>query len=171
MRKTLIYMDKPILVGQAILDKSKELMYKFFYDYLKPKYGQKLQLLYMDSNSFILSIETDDFFKDTKDDLKEWFDTSGYDMNMILPDEYKKNASVNKNVGKMKDELGKGYMTEFVALAPKVYAFKQTHIGKTLSEEKKARGTKKMVTKSLLVLINTKSVYSIMKQLNGYNIG
>ena len=125
----------------------------------------------MDTNSFILSIETDDFFKDTKDDLKEWFDTSGY-MNMILHDEYKKNASVNKNViGKMKDELGKGYMTEFVALAPKVYAFKQIHIGKTLSEEKKARGTKKMVTKSLLVLINTKSVYSIMKQLNGYSIG
>ena len=77
MRKTRIYMDKPILVGQAILDKSKELMYKFFYDYLKPKYGQKLQLLYMDTDSFILSIETDDFFKDTKDDLKEWFDTSG----------------------------------------------------------------------------------------------
>ena len=172
MRKTRIYMDKPILVGQAILDKSKELMYKFFYDYLKPKYGQKLQLLYMDTDSFILSIETDDFFKDTKDDLKEWFDTSGYDMNMILPDEYKKNASVNKNViGKMKDELGTGYMTEFVALAPKVYAFKQIHIDKTLSEEKKARGTKKIVTKSLLVLINTKSVYSTMKQLNGYNIG
>ena len=57
MRKTRIYMDKPILVGQAILDKSKELMYKFFYDYLKPKYGQKLQLLYMDTDSFILSIK------------------------------------------------------------------------------------------------------------------
>ena len=55
--KTRIYMDKPILVGQAILDKSKELMYKFFYDYLKPKYGQKLQLLYMDTDSFILSIK------------------------------------------------------------------------------------------------------------------
>ena len=57
MIKTRIYMDKPILVGQAILDKSKELMYKFFYDYLKPKYGQKLQLLYMDTDSFILSIK------------------------------------------------------------------------------------------------------------------
>ena len=64
MRKTRIYMDKPILVGQAILDKSKELMYKFYYEYLKPKYKQKLQLLYMDADSFILSIETDHFFKD-----------------------------------------------------------------------------------------------------------
>ena len=35
MRKTRIYMDKPILVGQAILEKSKELMYQFYYDYLK----------------------------------------------------------------------------------------------------------------------------------------
>ena len=45
MRKTRIYMDKPILVGQAILDKSKELIYKFYYEYLKPKYKRKLQLL------------------------------------------------------------------------------------------------------------------------------
>ena len=96
MRETRIYMDKPILVGQAILDKSKELMYKFFYDDFKPKYGEKLRLLYMDTDSFILSIQTDDFYKDTQDDLKEWFDTSGYDKNMILPEEYAKNASVNK---------------------------------------------------------------------------
>ena len=102
----------------------------------------------MDTDSFILSIETNGFFKDTKDDLKEWFDSSDYDMNLILPDEYRKNASINKKViGKMKDELGKGYLTEFVALAPKVYAFKQIHIDKTLSEEKKSRGTKKMVAK------------------------
>ena len=56
MRKTRIYIDKSILVGQAILDKSKELMYKFFYDYLKPKYGEKLRLLYMDTDSFVLYI-------------------------------------------------------------------------------------------------------------------
>ena len=135
MRKTRIYIDKLILAGQAILDKSKELMYKFFYDCLKPKYKQKLQLLYMDTDSFILSIETDDFFEDTKDDLKEWFDTSGYDKNMVLPEEFAENASVNKKViGKMKDELGKGYMTEFVALSPKVYAFQHIHIDETLSE-------------------------------------
>ena len=98
--------------------------------------------------SFILSIETDDFFRDTKDDLKKWFDTSGYDKNMVLPEEFAKNASVNKKViGKIKDVLGKGYMTEFVALAPKVYVYQQIHIDKSLSEDKKARGTKKMVTK------------------------
>ena len=67
---------------------------------------------------------------------------------MVLPKKFAKNASVNKKViGKMKDELGKGYMTEFVALAPKIYVYQQIHIDKSLSEDKKARGTKKMVTK------------------------
>ena len=41
MRKTSVFMDKPIPVGQAVLDKSKELMYEFYYDDLKPKYGVK----------------------------------------------------------------------------------------------------------------------------------
>ena len=82
-------MNKPIIVGQTILDKSKELMYKFYYDYLRPKFKDKMQLLYMDTDSFVLEIETDDFFEDTKCDLKEWFDTSNYDKNMVLPDEYR----------------------------------------------------------------------------------
>ena len=46
MRKTHIVMNKPIIVGQTILDKSKELMYKFSYDYLRPTFKDKMQLLY-----------------------------------------------------------------------------------------------------------------------------
>ena len=104
MRKTRIYMDKPIMVGQAILDKNKELLYHFYYDYLIPKYKQKVKLMYMDTDSFALEIETNDFYEHIKDGLKEWFDTSGYDKNMKLSDEYAKIANVNKNViGKMKD--------------------------------------------------------------------
>ena len=61
MRKTEVLMDKPIAVGQAILDISKTLMYEFWYDYLKPKYQDKLKLCYMDIDSFIIHIETDDF--------------------------------------------------------------------------------------------------------------
>ena len=57
-----------------------------------------MQLLYMDTDSFVLEIETDDLFKDTKDDLKEWFDTSNYDKNMVLANEYRDNASVNKKL-------------------------------------------------------------------------
>ena len=56
----------------------------------------------MDTDSFIFDIEKDDLFEDTKEDLKEWFDTSNYHKDMKLPDEYAKNAGVNKRViGKM----------------------------------------------------------------------
>ena len=65
-------------------------------------------------------------------------DTSNYHKDMVLPDEYRKNASVNKKViGKMKNELGKGYVSEFIAIAPKVYAQKQIQVDGTLSEDKK----------------------------------
>ena len=87
MRRTNVLMDKPIMVGQAILDKSKELMYSFWYEYLKPKYKDKINLLYMDTDSFVIKVETDGFFKDAKDDLKEWFNTSNYHKDMMLPDE------------------------------------------------------------------------------------
>ena len=50
----------------------------------------------------------------------------------------------------MKDELDKGCMREFIALSPKVYAYEQIKIDKTLSVEKKARGTSKAVTKKTL---------------------
>ena len=134
MRKTRVLMDKPIIVGQAILDKSKELMYEFWYEYLKPKYKDKVKLLYMDTDSFVLEIETDHFYKDTKDDFKEWFDTSKYSKDMVLPEEYRQNASVNKKViGKMKDELHKGYMREFIALSPKLYAYEQVKLINTFS--------------------------------------
>ena len=63
----------------------------------------------------ILTIQTDDFFEDIKGDLKEWFDISGYDRNMVLSEEFAKNASINKKViGKMKDELAKGHMSELL---------------------------------------------------------
>ena len=104
--------------------------------------------MYIDTDSFVLEIETSEFFEDIKNDLKEWFDNSGYDKNIVLPNEYAKIASVYKKViGKMKDELGKGYMTEFVALSPKIYAYKQMRLDKYQNEHKKAKGTKKMITK------------------------
>ena len=63
MRKTNILMDKPIMIGQALLDKGKELMYSFWYGYLKPKYKDKINLLYMDTDSFAIEVETDNFSK------------------------------------------------------------------------------------------------------------
>ena len=148
MRKTHIVMNKPIMVRQGILDKSKELRYKFYYKYLKPKFKD---LLYMGTDSFVLEIETEDFFEDTKGDLKEWFYNSYDDKDMIVPDESTKNVSVNKKViGKMKNELGKGHMTDFVAISPKLHAYKQIQVDGMVSEVKKVRGTIKIVTKKAL---------------------
>ena len=46
-------MNKPVFLGLSILDKSKSKMYDFSYDYIKPKYGKKVKLCYIDTDSFI----------------------------------------------------------------------------------------------------------------------
>ena len=64
MNKTKVKMNKPIYLGLSILDISKILMYEFWYDYMKPKYGSDVKLCYMDTDSFVMSIKTNDFYKD-----------------------------------------------------------------------------------------------------------
>ena len=78
MKKAKVIMNKLVYLGQAILDISKILMYEFWYDYIKPKYQEKAKLCYMNTDSFIIHIETEDFYKDIAEDIKKWFDTSGY---------------------------------------------------------------------------------------------
>ena len=79
MRKTKVLMDKLIAVGQAVLDISKNLMYEFWYEHLKSMYQNNIKLCYMDTDSFINHIQTDDFLKDISKDVDKWFDTSRYD--------------------------------------------------------------------------------------------
>ena len=79
MKKVEVKMNKPIYLGQAILDISKTFTYEFWYDYIKPKYGDKARLCYMDTDSFVIHIKTEDFYKDIADDVERWFDTSNYD--------------------------------------------------------------------------------------------
>ena len=100
----------------------------------------------MDTESFILQIQTDDFFNDINNDVNKWFDTSNYDKNDNRPLEIEKNKKV---VGKFKDELGGKILTEFVALRAKTYAYVQLNDDK-LEEHKKAKGTKKCVIKKHL---------------------
>ena len=52
-------------------------MYKFFYDVLKPKYGDNIELGYTDTDSFVIYVKTDDIYKDLKE-LKEYMDCSDY---------------------------------------------------------------------------------------------
>ena len=76
MRITKVKMNKPVYLGQTMLDISKTLMYEFWYDYLKPKYGDKVKLCYMDTDSFVILIFTEYFFEDISNDIERWFDTS-----------------------------------------------------------------------------------------------
>ena len=69
MKKTKVKMKKSIYLGQAVLDLSKTLMFEFWYDYLKPMYGDKISLCYTDTYSFIIHIKTDDFYKDISADV------------------------------------------------------------------------------------------------------
>ena len=102
MKKTIVKMNKPLYLGASILDISKTLMYKFWYDYLKPKYGGRVKLCYTDIDSFIIYIKTEDFFGDISNDIEKWSDTSNFDKNdkRALP------TGKNKKVpGLFKDEL------------------------------------------------------------------
>ena len=113
MGKTVIKMNKPVYIGQAILDLSKTVMYEFHYDYMVPKYGDRISLCYIDTYSLVYEIETEDFYQDIADNVESRFDTSGYANDRPLP------VGVNKKViGLMKDELGGDIMREFVVLRP-----------------------------------------------------
>ena len=109
MNKTRVKMNKPIYLGLSILDISKMLMYEFWYDYMKPKYGKDVKLSYMDTDSFVMNIKTNDFYKDIANDVECKFDTSSYEVNRPLP--MGKNKKV---IGLIKDELGGKIITEFV---------------------------------------------------------
>lgn len=151
MEKMSITMNKPIAVGMAVLDLSKIVMYDYYYNHLKVKYGDKLRLAYTDTDSFIISVKTDCFYADMKENL-QMYDTSDYPLNNVhgIP-------LVNKKrPGLFKDELNSRVMTEFVGLRSKMYSIRSQQGEKraasaaeadqyTYSEIKKAKGIKKCV--------------------------
>ena len=75
MKKTKVKMIKPIYLDMSILDISKTLMYEFWYDYIKPKYQDKSKLCYMDTDSFVIHIKTEDFYKNIANNVEKWFET------------------------------------------------------------------------------------------------
>ena len=123
-------------------------MYEFRYDYMKPKYGNRVKLCYMDTDSFIMNIKTNDFYKDIANDVDKRFDTSNYEVNRPLP-----TGKNKKVIGLMKDELGGKIITEFVTLRPKTYS----HLTNDGKEDKKAKGTKKCVIKRMIKFYDYKN--------------
>ena len=154
MRKTKVVMSKPVYLGQAILDISKTLMYEFWYDYLKPKYGDKVKLCYMDTDNFIVHIETEDFYEDIASNVDKWFGTSAYNEDNNRPLPIGKNKKV---IGKFKDEMNGKIMIENYNARAKTYAFKLDDD----KETKRAKGTKKCVIKKDLTFENYKE--SVLK--------
>ena len=118
MKKTNVKMNKPIYLGMSIFDISKTLPYKFWYDYFKPKYGNKSKLCYTDTDSFMINIISEDFFEDISNDVEAWYDTSSYDENDKRPLPISKNEKI---IGLFKDELGGRIMKEFCAVRSKNY--------------------------------------------------
>ena len=140
-------MKKPVYLGQVILDLSKIVMYEFHYDYVKPKF-KDLQLCYMDTDSLIYNIKTEDLYSKITDDVSTRFDTSGYCPNRPLPIGLNKKA-----IGLMKDELGGDIMTEFIALRPKLYSYEKLDG----AEDKKCKGIKKCIIKKTLMFEDYKN--------------
>ena len=132
MKKTEIKMNKPIYLGLSMLEINKILMYEFWYDYMKPKYNNHVKLCYMDTDSFIMKIKTNDFYEDIASDVENRFDTSNYEVNTAEPSSLERSALARrplptgknkKVIGLMKDELGGKIITESVTLRPKTYSF------------------------------------------------
>ena len=115
-------------------------MYEFCYDYMKPKFGNNVKLCYMDTDSFIMNIKTNDFYEDIANDVENRFDTSNYEVNRPLP------MGKNKVISLMKDELDGKIITEFVTLRLKTCSY----LNDDGKEDKKAKGTKKCVIKKMI---------------------
>ena len=104
---------------------------------MKPKYANNVKLCYTDTDSFIMNIKTNDFYKDISNDVKNRFDTSNYKVNRPLP-----TGKNKKIIGLMKDDLG----GKIITLRPKTYSF----LADDGKEDKKAKGTKKCIIKKMI---------------------
>ena len=162
-------MNKLIYLGMSILNISKMLMYKFWYDCFKPKYGDKAKLCYTDTDSFIIHIITKDFFEDISNDVEVWYDLSNYDENDKRPLPLGKNKKV---IGLFKDEFGGKIMKEFCALRAKTHSY----LMDDNSEVKKSKGTKKCVIKLKTMfgnytdcLFNDKIILKSQQRFKSYN--
>ena len=109
-----VKLDKPIYMGMSILDYSKVHMYSFYYDVLKPKYNDDIKLVYTDTDSYVIKVDTDDLYNDFQE-INEYMDFSDYNVETS-----KTMTKTNKKVlGKFKDEMNGKIITHFIGLKPK----------------------------------------------------
>ena len=111
-------------------------------------YADNIKLCYMDTDSFIFSVKTDDFYRDVSNHIDKWFDTSSYSKDIDWPLQKDKNKKV---IGKFKDEVSDEIMSKFFALRPKTYSYK---LDNSDFEGKNAKCAKKYVIKNKITLKN-----------------
>ena len=130
--------DKPIYIGACILETSKLHMYQFWYEHLKNKY--KVELIYTDTDSLIIQVETDDIYKDMLED-KNLYDFSEY------PKDHPNYDITNKKVlGKFKDEMKSLIITEFIGLKPKMYSFNYINKDNIVVNKNTHKGVKESIS-------------------------
>ena len=140
MYKTKTILNKPIYCGVSVLDLSKTLMYDFYYNDLKAKYADKIELLYTDTDSLLFKVETQDLYEDI------YANKDNYDLSNFDPESKYFDPKNKKVIGKFKDEMGGKAIKEVVCIRSKMYSI-------LTGEEqciKKAKGVSKVVTKKEL---------------------
>ena len=146
--KTRLKLNKPVYVGMCVLDLSKHLMYDWYYNTLKRKYGSQCTLLYTDTDSLLVDLKTPDVYADMES-MKTHYDFSDYPKDHQLFSEQNK-----KTIGKFKDECSGTPIAEYVGLRPKMYSILRA------DEQliKKAKGVKKYVITKQINFENYKDV-------------
>ena len=89
-------MNKQVYLPLSISEISETLMYEFWYDYIKPNCQNNAKLCYMDTDSFIIHVKTEDGYGNVEDDIEQRSDTSNYEVNRPLPTG--KNKTYTKNL-------------------------------------------------------------------------
>jgi hypothetical protein len=152
--KESVLMNKPVYVGQAVLDLSKTIMYEFYYSVMKQAYGPRVSILYIDTDSFIMKIICQDFYLDMTE-MMNHFDTSNY------PEDHQCFSNKNKKVlAKFKDEMAGTVISEFCGLRAKVYALKFLDL-----VLKKLKGLKKYALRSKIHFENYLECLRDMKKV------
>lgn len=137
MRKSSVYLNKPIYLGMTCLELSKLHMYQLYYDLFQKIYGENLKLLFMDTDSFCFQIKTKDIFEDFRK-YSDILDLSEY------PEDHFSKLHTDKNkkvLGMLKDEMKGSIISQFVGIKSKMYS---------LSYENKNKKTGKGIQRAVL---------------------
>ena len=162
-----MYFNKPIYLGMVILDYSKLIMYRFYYDIIE-KHFPNNEVIYSDCDSLVLNIFTEDLYSDLEKIKDDYLDTSNY------PKDHPLFSNDNKKeIGKFKDELGGNIMTKFIGIRSKMYGYEYLDLNDNSEMKFKcaAKGVNKTTKKEFIsetyedCLVNKKVINKTMFNL------